>query len=82
MSRCDAYTGGLQSASAALAEAFDAFTRALDDFDPADYAIEVPVGAHWPPWGKAPPGCPIPPAKGMTRVDRTDQRTVKAGVRL
>lgn len=50
-------------------------------YDDLDF-VDVQIGAEAPPWGKAPPGWPISPVKGMTRVILGDQRTVKAGVRL
>lgn len=49
-----------------------------DDYD----CVDAQVRAESLHLGEAPPGCHISQAKGMTRVDRGDQRTVKAGVRL
>lgn len=75
MLQCDERICDLQSASAELAEAFGYFLIALDAC-----VVEVPAGAKRPPWGKAPPGLPFVPVRGMTRMDPDDQRTVKASV--
>lgn len=80
MLQCDAYTGSFQSKSEAFAEAFDAWLRALDDVALSTKASKSQSGRKRPTWGKAPPELSLAQAKGMTSVDRDDQRTVKASV--
>lgn len=68
------------AASAALAEAFDYFTRTLDDFDLSEIRAAASV-ASVPGWAR--PKRKPPPSFGRSQSwIRVVQRTVKAGGRL
>lgn len=73
------FSGG-SAASAALAEAFDCFARALDDFNLSEIRAAAAVGSV-PGWAR-PKGKP-PPSIGRSQSwIRVVQRTVKASGRL
>lgn len=72
--------GGGSAASAALAEAFDYFARALDDFDLSEIRAAASV-ASVPGWAR--PKRKPPPHTGRSQSwIRVVQRTVKASGRL
>lgn len=73
------FSGG-SAASAALAEAFDCFARALDDFNLSEIRAAAAVGSV-PGWAR-PKGKPPPSiGRGQSWI-RVVQRTVKASGRL
>ena len=72
--------GDGSAASAALAEAFEHFARALDDFDPPEIRAAAAV-ASVPGWAR-PKRKPPPPVGRSRSWIRVMQRTVKASGQL